>query len=216
MLCGHTACPKMCLDAARPVITRYGGLLPHSRCEIACCYGTLWLITVFTKSPESSTRSLALFLFIPLFVSSSSLVQSSAQLFYQYPACYAIRIPLPCTQEQRSCPEAGFAGSHLPMLFVVISVSIIAFHGRSCISRGTFFSIKIFYVFLMSHVLHVLPLVVPVTCSLSPYSRKQPSHQSMGDLIQHIWRVRRIDTDDTSSQKSVDLSVRQRAVYASY
>jgi len=24
MFCGHTACPKMCLDAARPVITRYG------------------------------------------------------------------------------------------------------------------------------------------------------------------------------------------------
>jgi hypothetical protein len=63
LLCGPTACPKVCLDAARPVTTRYGVCPPHSRCEIACCYGTLWLITVFTKSLESSTRSLELFLF---------------------------------------------------------------------------------------------------------------------------------------------------------
>jgi hypothetical protein len=65
-----------------------------------------------------------------------------------------------------------------------------------------FFPIKIFYVFVMC-VLRVLPLVVPVTCSLSLYSRKQPSRQSIKDLIKYLWRVRSGDTDDTSSQKSV-------------
>ena len=41
-------------------------------------------------------------------------------------------------------------------------------------------------------------------------------NQSIKDLIKYPWRVRRTDTDDTSSQKSVDLIVNQRAVYASY
>ena len=77
MLCRPTACPKMCLDATRPVITRYGDLLPHSPCEIACSYRTLCLISVFTKSLESSTHSLALFLFLSVFVSSCNLVVNS-------------------------------------------------------------------------------------------------------------------------------------------
>jgi hypothetical protein len=132
MLCGSTACPKMYLDAARPVITRYGV------CSLIDVMKLPAVAEHYGSSPCSQNplnpRSLALFLFVSVFVSSSNLVQSLAQLFNQYHACYAIRIPLPCSQEQGSGPEAGFAGSHLPILFVVISVSIIAFHGRSCIS----------------------------------------------------------------------------------
>jgi hypothetical protein len=213
-MCGPTACSKMCLDAARPVITRYGvcslihvvklpALTEHygsSPCSQNPLNPALALSHCFSSYLCSCRR--------PVWSSDPPSVSTNT------PACYAIRIPLPCSQEQGSCPEAGFAGSHL-ISFVVISVSIIALHGGSCISFCTFFSINIFYVFVMSCVLHVLPLVVPVT-SLSPYSRRQPSHQTIKDLIKYLWRVRRSDTDDTSCRKSLDLLVHQRAVYASY
>jgi hypothetical protein len=150
---GCTACLAVCRDTSGPVFTRCGvcSLIHAVKLHALMEHGGS---STCSQNPSNS----ALFLFIFVFV-SSHLVQQ----FFRYPACYAVRMPLPCSQEQVAgfCTEAGFNNSFPWSLMYFMST--------------VFFSIKIFYVFVMSCVQHVVPIGAPVICSLSPYSCRKAS-----------------------------------------
>lgn len=208
------ACPKMRLDAARPVITRYGVCSPIHVVKFPAVtehYGSS-SCSQNPLNPHSQSRTVSLHICVRVVVQFGPVTRPAVLPITRLlcnPNSITMLTRARILSRSRFC---RFTPSHLICCNICFNNS---FPWALVYFMRYHFSIKIYYVFVM-YVLHDLRLVVPVTCSLSPYPRGQPSHQSIKDLIQYIWRVRRIDTDDTSSQKSVDLLVQQRAMYASY